>query len=152
MALLNTGVPVQIRTGPLVVHCFEAGNRQPHRRKGGGVWRSCLTPGNMPPCSCMRRRRHHPVAEPGLLSIAPGGFIPFPRGHLPHGGSRKQGGGCFDMEAPKISKKAAVIQGRWVLCPLTYAKIGAIETGATGKGVAPYCRKCGCAHPVRLEP
>ncbi|MBM6927269.1 hypothetical protein [Pseudoflavonifractor phocaeensis] len=56
------------------------------------------------------------------------------------------------MGNPKISKTPAVIQGKWVLCPVTWSKIGALEDGATGKGVAPYCRKCGCAHPVKLEP
>ena len=56
------------------------------------------------------------------------------------------------METPKISKTAAIVQEKWVLCPVTWAKIGAIEEGATGHGVAPYCKKCGCAHPVRLEP
>lgn len=55
------------------------------------------------------------------------------------------------MGNPKISKTPAVIQGKWVLCPVTWAKIGALEDGATGKGVAPYCRKCGCAHPVDLK-
>ncbi len=56
------------------------------------------------------------------------------------------------MSGPKISKQKAVVQGVWVLCPVTWAKIGALEPGAMGKGVAPYCRKCGCAHPVYLEP
>ena len=55
------------------------------------------------------------------------------------------------MEAPKISKVPAVVQGSWVLCPVTWSKIGAVEKGATGHGVAPFCKKCGCAHPVNLE-
>ncbi len=55
------------------------------------------------------------------------------------------------MSEPKISKQPAVVQGGWVLCPVTWAKIGAVEQGAEGHGVAPYCRKCGCAHPVNLE-
>ena len=36
------------------------------------------------------------------------------------------------MEAPKISKRPAVIQGGWVLCPVTWAKIGALEKALTG--------------------
>lgn len=55
------------------------------------------------------------------------------------------------MPSPKISKQPAVIQGEWVLCPITWAKIGALEKGATGHGVAPFCKKCGCAHPVHIK-
>lgn len=86
------------------------------------------------------------------FSFSPRGSFPCLLGHFPIGGSRKQGGGYFEMETPKISKTAAIVQEKWVLCPVTWAKIGAIEEGATGHGVAPYCKKCGCAHPVRLEP
>ncbi len=42
------------------------------------------------------------------------------------------------MADPKISKQRAVVQGGWVLCPVTWAKIGALEKGAHGSGVAPY--------------
>ena len=55
------------------------------------------------------------------------------------------------MPNPKISKQKAVVQEYWVLCPVTWAKIGALEKGAAGNGVAPFCRKCGEAHPVYLS-
>ena len=63
----------------------------------------------------------------------------------------KTGVGVFEMPNPKISKQKAVVQGGWVLCPVTWAKIGALEKGAAGNGVAPFCRKCGEAHPVYLS-
>ena len=56
------------------------------------------------------------------------------------------------MDRPKISKQAAVVRDGWVLCPVNWAKIGAVTKDASGSGIAPYCRKCGCAHPVKLEP
>lgn len=55
------------------------------------------------------------------------------------------------MSNPKISKEHAVLQGNWVLCPVTWAKIGALEQNAHGHGVAPFCKKCGCAHPVHIH-
>ena len=55
------------------------------------------------------------------------------------------------MADPKISKQRAVVQGGWVLCPVTWAKIGALEKGAHGSGVAPYCPKCKASHPVILK-
>ena len=56
------------------------------------------------------------------------------------------------MGEPKISKQKAVISGNWVLCPVTWAKIGAVTKDAHGSGVAPWCPKCRCSHPVSLEP
>ena len=55
------------------------------------------------------------------------------------------------MADPKISKQRAVVQGGWVLCPVTWAKIGALEKGAHGSEVAPYCPKCKASHPVILK-
>lgn len=55
------------------------------------------------------------------------------------------------MEAkPKISKQNAVVRDGWVLCPVTWAKIGCVAKGASGKGVAPFCKRCGVGHPVVL--
>ena len=82
-----------------------------------------LTRSNLPPRSCRRRGR----------------------------GYYKTGGGDVFMADPKISKQRAVVQGGWVLCPVTWAKIGALEKGAHGSGVAPYCPKCKASHPVRLK-
>lgn len=55
------------------------------------------------------------------------------------------------MSGPKISKQKAVVQGDWVLCPVTWAKIGALEKGAHGSGIAPYCPKCRVSHPVEVK-
>lgn len=82
-----------------------------------------LTRSNLPPRSCRRRGR----------------------------GYYKTGGGDVFMADPKISKQRAVVQGGWVLCPVTWAKIGALEKGAHGSGVAPYCPKCKASHPVILK-
>ena len=91
----------------------------------------------MPPCSCMRRRRLHPVQIRASFFGSPRGFIPCPLGQLDAWGSQNTGGWVFQYGIPKNFKESCGSSGQVGVMPADLCKDRSHRIRGYRKGRSP---------------